>query len=265
MSSLVFLKLGGSLITDKTRPYTPRLDILSDLAAQIASAFREKPDLHLVLGHGSGSFGHTAASLFKTHRGVIGPEGWRGFTEVWYQASLLNRLVVEALRQSGLPVVTLSPFSEVIAKDGQLKTWNLQFLKSALAKGLLPVLHGDVVFDEMSGGTILSTEELFSYLAHELHPSRILLAGLEEGVWAEFPERTHLLKEITPDGLHKQMPNVGKSAETDVTGGMLSKVTGMLALVQEIPNLEVLIFSGQKPSAIHLTLLGDSIGTRLHC
>ena len=32
MTELVFLKLGGSLITDKTLPYTPRLEKLADLA-----------------------------------------------------------------------------------------------------------------------------------------------------------------------------------------------------------------------------------------
>jgi isopentenyl phosphate kinase len=56
MDELVFLKLGGSLITDKTRPYTPRLDILALLAEQIAAA-----NVRMVLGHGSGSCWHTAA------------------------------------------------------------------------------------------------------------------------------------------------------------------------------------------------------------
>lgn len=55
----------------------------------------------------------------------------------------------------------------------------------ALANGILPVVYGDVVFDEVRGGTILSTEDLFQHLAHQLHPERVLLAGLEAGVWAD--------------------------------------------------------------------------------
>ena len=35
MKELVFLKLGGSLITDKTQPYTPLLEVMNDLALQI--------------------------------------------------------------------------------------------------------------------------------------------------------------------------------------------------------------------------------------
>jgi len=260
----VFLKLGGSLITDKTHPYTPRPKMLKNLAFQIAAALQDNADLRLILGHGSGSFGHQTASQFGTRRGVSGPEAWRGFAEVWYQASSLNRLVVEALRSASLPAVTLSPFSAVTAREGQVVTWDLTPLKAALANGLLPVLHGDVVFDEARGGTILSTEDLFAHLAGQLHPERILLAGLETGVWKDFPARTRLFREMTPQIFAQQAPGLGRSTGTDVTGGMQAKVTEMLALVERIPGLEVLIFSGEEPGNARRALQGENPGTRLH-
>lgn len=68
--NLVFLKLGGSLITDKTRPRTVRLDTLKRLCAEIASARKHDPNLQLLLGHGSGSFGHVAAKKYKTREGL---------------------------------------------------------------------------------------------------------------------------------------------------------------------------------------------------
>jgi len=262
---LVFLKLGGSLITDKNRPYTAQLGLLDKLAIQIAAAIQENPDLRLILGHGSGSFGHHAASQFDTRRGVSGPEAWRGFSEVWYQASALNRLVVEALRESQLPAVTLAPVSAVTAREGQVVAWDLAPLKAALSNGLLPVVHGDVVFDEARGGTILSTEELFAHLAHQLHPERILLAGLEAGVWEDYPARRRLLREMTPQVFAQQAPGFGHSPGTDVTGGMQAKVTGMLALVEQDPGLEVLIFSGKEPENVRRALLGENPGTCLHC
>lgn len=40
--------------------------------------------------------------------------------------------------------------------------------KAALKVGLVPVVHGDVAFDEELGGTIASTETIFSFLAHEM-------------------------------------------------------------------------------------------------
>jgi isopentenyl phosphate kinase len=45
---------------------------------------------------------------------------------------------------------------------------------------------------------------------------------------------------------------------------MESKVRQSLALVQEIPELEILIFNGEKPGAIQRTLAGETLGTRIH-
>ncbi len=261
---LVFLKLGGSLITDKTRPYTPRLETIDSLAGQIFSASKKDADLHLVLGHGSGSFGHQAASHFGTRRGVSGPEAWRGFAEVWYQASALNRLVIESLRRAGLPAVTFSPSSSITAHDGKVFIWDLHPLQTALGGGLLPVVHGDVAFDKVRGGTILSTEDLFEHLGRELHPERILLAGLEAGVWEDFPERSKLLPEIRPGDFAQQVSGLGGAAGADVTGGMRAKVAQMLSLVEQVPGLEVLIFSGEEPGNVRRALLGENPGTRLH-
>jgi isopentenyl phosphate kinase len=262
--SLIFLKLGGSLITDKTRPYTPRLEKLDAIAVQIAAVLHENADLRLVLGHGSGSFGHTAASQFDTRHGVSGQSAWHGFAEVWYQASALNRLVLEALRRAKVPAITISPAASVTAHDGKILVWDQYPIKSALSNGLVPIIHGDAVFDDFLGGTILSTEDLFAHLALGLHPDRILLAGLEEGVWANFPERKRLFKEITPGELTKQVKGLKGSEGVDVTGGMLSKVTEMLLLVEKVPGLEVSIFSGEGPDNVRAALLGQNQGTRLH-
>ena len=95
---LTLLKLGGSLITDKNRPHTPRLEVLARLAEEIAAARRQRPGLRLLLGHGSGSFGHVPAQKYGTCQGVHSADEWQGFVEVWHQAAALNRLVMEALR-----------------------------------------------------------------------------------------------------------------------------------------------------------------------
>jgi isopentenyl phosphate kinase len=45
---------------------------------------------------------------------------------------------------------------------------------------------------------------------------------------------------------------------------MQTKVRQMLELVEEISNLEVIIFSGETPDNIRRALAGEAIGTRLH-
>ena len=275
MKELVFLKLGGSLITDKTQPYTPRLDIIEDVALQISTALQSQPNLRLVLGHGSGSFGHVAASEYRTRDGftpraspLIHRERdkteenyWKGFAEVWYQASALNRFVMKALNKTNVPAIALPPSANVIASDGQVAIWETTAIRMALAAGLVPVVYGDVTFDEVRGGTILSTEDLFGFLARALNPERILLAGLEAAVWEDFPARTRKVPTITPDTFSEISQGVGKADGADVTGGMEAKVTQMLDLVQQNPELKIQVFSGVEPGNIRRAIAGETLGT----
>jgi len=276
MKELVFLKLGGSLITDKTKPYTPLLEMMDDLALQIGTSLRSQPDLRLVIGHGAGSFGHVAASEYKTRDGFPRPSPlthrerdatednyWKGFAEVWYQASSLNRYVMDALHKAGLQTIALPPSGSVIASDGQVAVWETTPIRMALAAGIVPVIFGDVVFDEVRGGTILSTENLFTYLVKAMAPDRVLLAGLEDAVWEDFPARTRRIERITPESFEEIKHAVGGSAAADVTGGMDAKVREMLDLVQETPGLRIQIFSGTQPGNLVRALLGETLGTEI--
>lgn len=275
MKELVFLKLGGSLITDKTQPYTPRLDVMEDLSLQIKMALQTHPNLRLVIGHGAGSFGHVPASEYRTRDGLP-PKAtplahrerdesednyWKGFAEVWYQASALNRFVMKALHKAEVQSMSLSPASSVIASNGHVSVWETTPLRMALSVGIVPVIHGDVVFDEVRGGTILSTEDLFAHLARALSPDKILLSGLEAAVWEDFPARARKIEKITPASFEEVSAGVGKAAGADVTGGMESKVKQMLGLVQEIPGLTVQVFSGEEPGNLVRALSGEILGT----
>ena len=261
MGQLVFLKLGGSLITDKTRPYSPRTDQMLALAGQIAAVKRTDPGLKILLGHGSGSFGHTAALEYGTRSGVQTPAQWHGFSEVRFQAASLHHLLLGALRHAGLPAVSFPPSASATARDGRIRHWEIRPLMAALSAGLLPVVYGDVAFDTARGGTILSTEDLFEYLAGRLHPQAILLAGLEEGVWADFPGRGHLLEEITPADLPRIRKDMAAMEAADVTGAMAGKVEKMLALIRKTPELRIMIFSAEEAGALERALKGQRMGT----
>jgi isopentenyl phosphate kinase len=188
-------------------------------------------------------------------------EEWSGFAEVWYQASELNRHVMSALTLAGITAVAFAPVASVLARDGKVARWDLEPLRRALKVGILPVVYGDVVFDEVRGGTILSTEDLFDHLARELSPKRILLAGLEQGVWADFPARKGIVSKITPGTYGGIKQRVGSGLGEDVTGGMESKVGLMLELVQSTPGLTAQIFSGEKQGNLSKALEGETVGT----
>jgi isopentenyl phosphate kinase len=262
ISNLHLLKLGGSLITDKTKPGTVRADVLARLAGEIADVWREGA-MPLILGHGSGAFGHVPAKKYGTRQGVQTPDQWRGFAEVWREADLLNRHVVDALWQAGLPAIRFAVSGSTGSRAGRVAAWELTPLRAALEAGVLPVVYGDVVFDQAWGGTILSTEDIFAHLARELHPVRVLNAGIEEGVWADYPACTRLISEITSANFAEVAPALGGSSATDVTGGMASKVQEMLGLAAVVPGLEGWVFSGAVPGRVREALRGNTVGTRI--
>lgn len=261
MAELIFLKLGGSLITDKTIPYTVRPDKLASLADEIKSALAADPNLRLVIGHGSGSFGHFAVKEHFPQLEIRDKKDWIGFSEVWYRASQLNRHVMDALHDARIPAIAIQPSASVISKNGTVEDWDLAPLERAIEAGIVPVIYGDMIFDTVKGGTVLSTEVLMFHLAHQLKPSRILLAGLEAAVWADFPERSQRVEKVTPGTYDAIAGKVGGSHGADVTGGMKSKVEEMLRLVGEFPQMTVQIFSGEESGNLEKVLLGKQLGT----
>jgi isopentenyl phosphate kinase len=277
---IVFLKLGGSLITDKDKPYTPRLDKLTELAREIKAVLDSSPNLLLILGHGSGSFGHTAAKKYGTRDGITplrlppfsekmggekegGEEYWNGFAEVRFQAAELNRHVMGSLMNAGVSAIAFPPSSSMVSNNRKVIHHNILAIRKSMGARLLPVVHGDVAFDEVLGGTILSTEDVFAFLAEQFSPTRILLAGIEAGVWADFPARTKLVPQIQLADYEKTRAGIGGSVSTDVTGGMKAKVEEMLALIQKNKGLTVQIFSAEGNGFLTRALKGENVGTLL--
>lgn len=257
--NLIFIKLGGSLITDKNQPETAKPELILALLQEIKQQMQLQPGLKILLGHGSGSFGHHTASIYGTRQGVSTPTDWQGFQAVWLSARQLNQMVVELSQQASLPVLSFPPSASVLTANHKVIAWNIEPIRSALSHGLVPLVYGDVVVDVELGGTILSTEDLFVYLAQQLRPARILLAGDEDGVYADFPAQHHLITRIGKDEDLSSL--LHGSASQDVTGGMLTKVSLMQALCRELPGLQAVIFSAKDPANLSRVLQGQPSGT----
>jgi isopentenyl phosphate kinase len=260
---VIFLKLGGSLITEKDKPYTARREVIARIGEEIASALKEQNGLQILLGHGSGSFGHFAAKDYGTRERVTNPREWGGFQKVWYAAQSLNRIVIDELARAGLPVISLPPSASVLTENRKVKVWNSGPIQSALANGLIPVIFGDVIFDTQLGGIIYSTEDLFIELLPAIQPYRILLAGREPGVWKDYPHNTAVIPAITAASFQSTQANIAHSASVDVTGGMAAKVRLMLDVVSAHPDIHARIFSGEQPGNIRQALNGAEIGTSI--
>jgi isopentenyl phosphate kinase len=276
--SLAFLKLGGSLLGDKRRRRSFRRAAVERLAGEILSARERQPEMRLLLAHGGGGFAHFPAERHRTREGLAGGGGWRGFAETRRGVLEINARVLDALARGGLHAALVSPSAGLIARDGKAHRWDLSVIRALLKDGQIPMIHGDAVLDERRGFTILSTEELFDFLAGRLHPERIILACDVEGVYLAGPRR----RSRAPLAVHERAADCARyvdrtniagirralraevpqcAARPDVTGGMLGKVERLHKIARRIPGLDARIVSGLIAGTVESALCGGDVGT----
>ncbi len=268
-TELVFLKLGGSVITHKDQEARAAREVIEQAASEIGQALADRPHLRLVVGHGSGSFGHFVARKYGTHQGIRRQAGWQGYVQTGAAAARLNRLVTDIFIDQNVPVVSIQPSASALCRGGELVHLETVPIEQALAHKLAPLVYGDVAFDQLQGCAIISTEQIFAYLAHRLKPERIILAGMVEGVFSRDPlndPEARLFKEITPANIDQVRDKLSGSHGVDVTGGMLTKVQLMYELVCRQPSLQVRLISGQRAGLIRAVLSDRNFeaGTLIH-
>jgi isopentenyl phosphate kinase len=263
---VVLVKWGGSLLTDKTGEEELRPDVLARLANELVLGAARAPEL-IVLGHGSGSFGHRAA-----HRGGLGePPSLetagarrRAACDTQDRAAALHRHVVSAVLAAGGAPFSFSPSSTMVTSLGAVRHLALAPLATALAGGLLPVSYGDVVLDEVGGAVIVSTERLFALLAEALpkvgYPvRRILWLGATAGV---HDRSGRLLPQLDPAAFAREHSAIVGAQGVDVTGGMRHRVETALALSAR--GISSLIANGEVPGLLAAALAGETVpGTQV--
>jgi isopentenyl phosphate kinase len=144
--------------------------------------------------------------------------------------------------------------------DGQLVSLAIEPIRAAIEHGLVPLIYGDVAFDERQGCTITSTEELFLYVAQQVPVHSIVMVGEVDGVYDRDPladPRAVRIPQITPASFARLQAQLSGSHAVDVTGGMLTKVVAMVSLVASGRVERVHLISGRREGALTQVLLGE--------
>ena len=250
------LKLGGSVLTEKTDTPTPKPAAIQRCAREIASSIPSASSVGaggpLIIIHGAGSFGHPQAKGHSTPAGFTN----FGIIEIHRAVASLNDLVIEALVKNGVPAVPLHPFGCLVAENGRIAEMKTDQIGMMLARGIVPVLHGDVVMDIETGASIVSGDQLATYLAVRFKAARVGLGTAVDGVLADGA----VIPLITRANFESVRSHIQGSAGTDVTGGMLGKVLELLAIEIDINSY---IFNASKEDVIAGFLSGDEPGTRV--
>ena len=251
VANLTILKIGGSIITDKNADDgAANYDEIKRIADEIS-----KHHGRLVVVHGAGSFGHPQAKKYALTEKFDA----KGALITNDSVKMLNRIVVEFLRNAGVNAVGVHPISSTVSRDGRIIQMFLDNIYLMLDNGFVPVLHGDMVMDTKLGASVLSGDQIVPYLAVQLGGARIGIGSAKDGV---LDDKGATIPTITSSNFKDVKKHIGGSESTDVTGGMLGKVVELLKLC-ETSSITSYIFNAGKSGNVSRFLGGEDIGTAI--
>jgi isopentenyl phosphate kinase len=258
MDQLTILKLGGSAITDKARECTPDIPAIQHIADQLRDY-----DLPLILVHGGGSYAHPLVTRSGLGMGLRDRSQLRSVSETEFYLSQLTRIICASLLLRNKLAVPFHPMSFVTFDKGKMKRIMLGPIRKALRAGLIPLLHGDLVFDDSHGIGVLSGDRLASLIGPRLGASRVLLGCDVDGVYSEDPKtipNATLIPEVTRENFRLAL-EASRSPSGDATGGMGAKVREAIRIAKN--GCECYIFNLREKNALKGLLGRDMImGTR---
>lgn len=223
---MILVKLGGSVITDKSRLRTFRRSTCERLARELRPALQEG----LVVVHGAGSFGHIMAKKHELHKGFKRRSQLEHVAGVQRDVRELNVRVLGALIDGGVRAVSVPPAASSSFDGGAVASFDDEAFSSLLALELTPVTFGDVVPDGSMGFSICSGDLMMHELAKSFRPRLTVFCADVDGVFDKDPKKHRdavLLSEVGPSALEHFS---GRSANADVTGSMKGKLERMLAI-----------------------------------
>lgn len=251
VENIVLVKLGGSVITDKSRLRTFRGDACKRLAVELRAW-----DETLALVHGAGSFGHILARKHSLH------EGYRYESQLKYVALVqrdvreLNVRVLETLIDGGVRAVSVPPAATASFDRGAVVGFDPALFDKIINLGLTPLTFGDVVPDESMRFSICSGDSMMEELARHLKPKMAVFCTDVDGVFTADPKKdgdAELISTLDKEAVH--MTKSSESVNADVTGSIRGKLERMLAIAQHCE--KCIILNGDVPGRLESVLKGE--------
>jgi len=263
MKNLVIIKIGGSVITNKSsdKPVF-RKSICLRLFEEIAMV-KKKNNFDLILVHGAGSFGHPLAKKYRLNEGFVNSKTSRGISLTKQSMLKLNNLVLNELIVTGLDACIVETSAVATTTNRRINTFNLESVSNLINKKIIPVLYGDVVIDTKKGISILSGDQTAVYLARKLGAKKVIFVSDVKGIYDRNPKEftdARLIREVNASNLRSILSAMRNHNKNDVTGEMKGKI---LAAKQDLAGISTIIISGLIPNSLRGALLDRVNGTRI--
>jgi len=248
---LIVVKLGGSLITKKRGLLEEKHDTIHSIARE----FRNMKDkFKFILVHGGGSFGHPIAKKYNLNKGFKEYDQLIGVSKTRYYMSFLNQKILKIFFEEGVSLIPIHASSIFVTEDGKITSSYLDSIKSFLSINIIPIIFGDVVADRVKGFSILSGDQIVSYMALNFKAREAIFGTDVKGIYTSNPKtdaNARLIRKIYYKNLPKEI-SIRNNLGSDVTGEMENKVKEILYMAER--GISVKIGNLSIPGMLHKIL-----------
>ncbi len=254
---IILLKLGGSLLTDKNKPFSIREDVVRSVIQQIIDANKK-----IILIHGGGSFGHPLAKKYNISTGIDSSISNQilGLTETHQSMNKFNSRIINLFLEQKYPALSIQA-SSIFIKDSQIiSTYSIDIIETALDLNILPILYGDIILDKKGSFSIISGDTIIFELCENLNKysvSKVIFTMETDGLYIQDnDEKSILVTECNSNELDSlELAALGQ--KIDVTGGIRGKINAIKEICKD--NIPVQIINGLENGNILKALKGQKI------
>jgi len=230
---MILIKLGGSIITNKKKPLSPRKKIIENIAKSL-----RKINEPLVIVHGGGSYGHYWSVKYDMH---TKPRKYnvKGVSIVKNSMIELNIIILDSFLKNRLNPYCLPPTDFMTGNKPISK--KVKEIEKIARSGLIPVTFGDALWYGQNKTYILSGDKIMTYLSKILRPRLSIFALNEDGLYSDLKTKKLIYE------LKGEKPTISENT-MDVTGGMTRKVEEASKIAKM--GINVFFVNGNKPERI---------------
>ncbi len=238
---MILIKLGGSVITDKTKPLFAKQKAIDNLCKTL-----KKIKEPLIIVHGGGSFGHYWSVKYDMHTKEKRYD-LHGVAVVKNSMIELDKIILDSLLKNKLHPYSLPPTD--FMSGGKPIPKKIKEISQIASSGLIPVTYGDALWYGKKKTYILSGDKIMTHLAKIIKPRLCIFALNEDGLYSDLESKT-LVSELDASlrNVLSKNDDIDTDPVMDVTGGMTRKVTEALAISKM--GVNVFFVNGNKPQRI---------------
>ncbi len=236
------LKLGGSFLTDKSRPFSARTDDIRKLAIAL-KGFEGR----IAVVHGGGSFGHSVALRYGISSKTTFSDA-NAIFETRKAMLELSSIISSSFDEAGIRTYTI-PAAGILKKDKRPRSDLPSILSNIMDAKIVPITFGDVV-PYHKGFTIVSGDYLSHIFCKAIHAKRMAFLIDRPGIMRDDGKVLNIItrKEISSMHLNKA---------GDATGGLAAKLEEALRIAGS--GVDTAIISGFNTDALISFLKGGKV------